>query len=178
MRREPFHLSANEEETAMTIGSKTIERLKNLGPLGDRRETLQVERDGVHVECDLVGADSMSCAFSELRLDVPGHEAAETEALNRWADALSNRVTYLLEGLERLETDVESGSVLLRSAPPEKTPTHTLYYELMLRQGGQLQLRRFRNGTGRERRTQVPCTCTFEQLEKLLDDLVRSTEAV
>ena len=160
----------------MTLGSKTIERLKTLGSFPEGRQTLRVEHDGFRTECDLVVADSLSCAFSELRLEAPNREADEADALNRWADALSNRVTYLLEGLERLETDVESGTVMLRSAPPEKTPTQTLYYEILLRQGGHLSLRRYSNGCGRERRTQVPCTCTHEQLEKLLDDLVRSVQ--
>jgi hypothetical protein len=159
---------------AMTLASQTIEQLKSLGPLHGRRETLRVEQEGVRVECDLVAADSLSCSFSELRLEVPGHVDDEADALNHWADALSRRVTYLLEGLERLETDVESGTVMLRSSPPEKTAEHTHYYELLLQRGGHLRLRRYRTGPEGGRRAEVACTCTHEQVAKLVDDLVRS----
>ena len=87
----------------MTLGSKTIERLKALGSFPEGHETLRVEHDGFRTECDLVAVDSLSCAFSELRIEAPNREAGEAGALNAWADALSNRVTYLLEGLERLD---------------------------------------------------------------------------
>lgn len=160
----------------MTLGSKAIDRLKERGPLVGGGETLRIEVDGIGAECDLVAADSLGCSFDELRLQVPTRQSTESDALNRWADALTGRVTYLLEHLERLETDADLGTVLLRSAPPEKKPSQTLYYELLLQRAGRLRLRRYRNKSGRPRREGVPCTCTHEQLEKLLDDLVRSAD--
>ena len=134
--------------------------------------------DGVDLAVDFTAVDSMSCAFRELRLRVPRLAAAGLDPLKTWAQALSQRVTYLLENIGPLELDAATGQVLIRSTAPAQQSGATTFYEILLSsQGsGQFALRRYRSqkGGGRE---QVDLQVTHEVLRKLVVDLVETIPA-
>ena len=119
--------------------------------------------------------DSLSCAFRELTLEVPGLQTAPFTTLETWARNLSQRITYLLEQIGPLELDPNAGQVLIRSTPPDQLPDGTQYYEIMLSQNaGAFVLKRYKAIKGTPGRTQVDLQVTHEVLYKLVDDLEAS----
>ena len=85
------------------------------------------------------------------------------------------RLTYLLEAVGPIELDARSVTVQLRSIPPHKDETETEYYELLVRTGGQLLFRRYRQPASGDRRP-IPATLTKEVVARLAADFLRSVE--
>jgi hypothetical protein len=131
---------------------------------------------GVDLAIDFTAVDSMSCAFRELRVRVPRLATAGFEALKAWAQALSQRVTYLLENIGPLELDPASGQVLIRSTAPDQQAGTASFYEVLLSShgSGQFTLRRYRSQKGAASREQVDVQVTHEVLRKLVIDLVET----
>jgi hypothetical protein len=129
---------------------------------------------GLRLQVDFTAVDTMSCSFAQIELFVPTLQNAAFDALRNWADSLSRRLTYLLENIGPLEYDPAAGQVLIRSAPPDKLPDGTQYYEIVLSShtGGNFSLRRYRSTKGQPGRAPVDITVTHEVLLKLADDLV------
>ncbi|SFI54179.1 hypothetical protein [Planctomicrobium piriforme] len=132
------------------------------------------DASGITLQLDLSQLDSMSCAFSELSLFVPKLRNAPFDVLKRWATALSQRVSYLLEKIGPLEFDPKNGQVLIRSTPPNTLSSGTQYYEIMLSSSGNgtFVLKRFKSIAGQPGRQAVDIQVTHEVLLKLVDDLI------
>ncbi len=127
---------------------------------------------GLALQIQFTVVDALSCAFSELTLEVPGLQSAAFATLENWARQLSRKITYLLEQIAPLEIDPTAGEVLIRSTPPDQLPDGTQYYEIMLSQrAGAFVLKRFRSTRGTPGRSQVDLMVTHEVLFKLADDL-------
>jgi hypothetical protein len=129
---------------------------------------------GIQVEIDLTQVDSLGCAFRQITVHVPAMSQATFDVLKRWADALSQRITYLLEQLTPLEYDPQAGQVLIRSTRPDQLPDGTQYYEMVLSSHGTgtFTLKRFSSIKGTPGRTQIDLLVTHEVLYKLCDDLI------
>jgi len=135
---------------------------------------------GLSVRIELTVIDSLSCAFSELTLFVPQLQNCPFDALKKWAAALSQKITYLLEGLGPLEFDPSAGHVLIRSTPPQHLPSGTQFYEMMLSSsgGGSFTMRRYQAVAGQAGRNPVDVQVTYEVLLRLIDDLVDTIPGV
>lgn len=129
---------------------------------------------GMTLEIELTLVDSLACAFLQITLHVPGMGQSTFDALKRWADTLSHRITYLLEQLTPLEYDPAGGQVLIRSTHPDQLPDGTHYYEMVLssRGTGTFTLRRYQSIKGTPGRTPIELLVTHEVLCKLCDDLI------
>ena len=129
---------------------------------------------GIQVEIDLTQVDSLGCAFRQITVHVPAMSQAAFDTLKRWANALSQRISYLLEQLSPLEYDPQAGQVLIRSTRPDQLPDGTQYYEMVLSSHGTgtFSLKRFRSVKGTPGRTQIDLQVTHEVLCKLCDDLI------
>ena len=129
---------------------------------------------GIQVEIDLTQVDSLGCAFRQITVHVPAMSQAAFDVLKRWADALSQRITYLLEQVSPLEYDPQAGQVLIRSTRPDQLPDGTQYYEMVLSSHGTgtFSLKRFSSIKGTPGRTQIDLLVTHEVLCKLCDDLI------
>lgn len=164
----------------MTLKTQLANQLTNLaGYAGPQTYTATLSGpDQVALEIDFVAVDSMSCSFRELRIAVPALATAGFDALKTWAEALSKRITYLLENLGPLEFDPDVGEVLLRSSKPD-TADGTQYYEILLKTSaaGSFSLRRYRAEKGVAGRTPVDLQTTHEVLQKLVRDLVETIPA-
>ena len=164
----------------MTLRTQLTNQLSHLaGSSGPQTSTATLSGpDQVALEIDFVAVDSMSCSFRELRIHVPDLASAGFDVLKSWAEALSKRVTYLLENLGPLEFDPDAGEVLLRSTKPD-TADGTQYYEILLKTStaGSFSLRRYRAEKGIPGRTPVDLQTTHEVLHKLVRDLVETIPA-
>ena len=95
--------------------------------------------------------------------------AAPIDQLKKVADALSKRLTYLLEPISPIEVDADQCVVQLRSNPPQRDDNGTQYYELLVRRGGELSLRRYQKQSGGVRQG-VPAQVTREVFLRLIGD--------
>lgn len=130
----------------------------------------------LHVALDFTAVDSMSCSLAEIRVLAPSLSAAGPKVLKEWAEALSRRITYLLEHIGPLEFSTDQGQVLIRSNPPDKQAGVTQFYEILLQShaGGKFTLRRYRSEKGALGRKAVDIQVTHEVLHKLINDLVET----
>lgn len=119
----------------------------------------------------LTTIDSLACELTHLTLRTPALAGASTERLQDVAKQLAGRLTYLLEPIQPIECDAEGCVVQLRSNPPQRGDDGTSYYELLVRRGGELSLRRWKKATSGAR-SALPCTVTREVLLRLIGDLV------
>ena len=87
------------------------------------------------------------------------------------AASLAKRLTYLLEPISLLETDAESVSIQMRSNPPQVGDDGRSYYELLVRRGGEVTLRRYHKAAGQPRQV-IAAHVTREVLARLADDFV------
>ena len=135
---------------------------------------------GLTLTVGFVAVDSMSCAFESLSLQVPQLVGHEVQLLNQWAEALSKRVTYLLEHIGPIEIDPSGNQVLIRSTPPDLSQGTRHFYEVLLsaQANGTFLLRRFQSETGQSGRKPVDILLTNPTLEKLVRDLVETIPEV
>lgn len=118
-------------------------------------------------------ADALAVAFTELRLQTDRLKGAPVERVRAVAEKLTQRVTYLLEPLTPVEIDRELAVVQMRSATPQQDNESSAYYELLVRTGGSLSLRRYRKPRG-VMREPIDATVTREVLKRLAGDFVAS----
>jgi hypothetical protein len=121
-------------------------------------------------ECQIAGLDSLGCAFADFELTIGKLSAAPIEQLKRVAEALSSRLTYLLEPIYPIEVDRDQCVVQMRSSPPQKDDNGTSYYELLVARGGRLSLNRFSRPAGQTERQAVPAHVTREVFLRLVRD--------
>ncbi len=128
------------------------------------------------LRCELTDAGPLACTFTRLSYQTDALADVTVEELSRISQWLAARVTYLLEPLAPVELDSSEGVVQMRSTPPQQQDDETSYYELVIRQGGQVAITRFQQ-RGDGARKNVPATLTREVLLRLVGDLVAAVHA-
>jgi hypothetical protein len=119
---------------------------------------------------EFLALDRVGCEFVALSVKTPKLRGASTERLQQIAQALSAKLTYLLEPISPIEVDHQQCVVQMRSSPPQKNDDGTTYYELLVRAGGELALSRFTKAVGSVRQP-VAAQVTREVLLRLVGDL-------
>ena len=132
--------------------------------------TLTVERDGKQLSCVLTTLDSLACAFTSLSLRSDRLAGASIERLKTVAGNLAKRLTYLLEPISPIETDIDRCIVQMRSLPPKQQSDQVDYYELLVARSGELALARYSRAKGGQRAA-IPAQVTREVLVRLAADL-------
>lgn len=165
----------------MSLRDQIEAQLQQLHAAGAGMPTTAQASDaaGRVLRIELTSVDSLSCAFSELSLFVPSLQQAAFDALKQWAQALSQKITYLLENIGPLEFDPAAGEVLIRSTPPQQLSSGAQFYEIILSSAGSgtFLLRRYRSVAGQPGRTAVDIQVTREVLSRLIDDLLSTIPA-
>ena len=121
----------------------------------------------------LTDAGPLAVSFSELRLTTEELEGAGVERVRRVAEWLTERVTYLLEPLTPVEIDQELAVVQMRSVDPAQDEQGASYYELLVKTGGSVSLRRYRKPRGAMWEP-IDATVTREVLGRLAGDFMES----
>jgi hypothetical protein len=131
---------------------------------------LDLRAAGDRLTAELLSIDTLACEFSHLTLHTDGLAGASSERLQAVAKTLSQRLTYLLEPIAPIETDAEGCTVQMRSSPPQRGDDGACYYELLVRRGGELDLRRWKKAASGAR-TPLTAAVTREVFARLVDDL-------
>jgi hypothetical protein len=151
----------------MTIQNQFQQQLTKLGTGG--AATLTAETEPKKITCDVVERNPLAVSFNVLRLTTSELASASAADLERIGKSLSDRLTYLMEPIAPIEIDAQACVVQLRSNPPQRDDDGRSYYELTVRRGGEIALKRFRKDNGNARRP-VAATVTREGLLRLVGD--------
>lgn len=139
------------------------------------RGLLQVDTPEGRIEADLVAVDVIGCSFQTLGYSTNRLADATLDRLKEISDALTRKLTYLLEPIGLIEADADRCSVQLRSSPPKKDEDGASYYELLVRRGGDITLSRYSKRPGQLRQI-VPANVTREVLVRLADDFADAVD--
>jgi hypothetical protein len=118
---------------------------------------------------ELIAVDAIGCSFRQLVYLTDKWAETTVNELKQLCQQLAERLTYLLEPIEALETDSEHCVVQMRSRPPTRVQGGASYYELVASRGGELTLVRFEKVPGKPR-TIIPAHVTREVFERLASD--------
>jgi len=160
----------------MSLSRKIAAELDDLARTDASPRPLAAE-DGGHTLClPLKMATPVGIECDGLQFTVADRADLSLDDLRAWGTRLAAKLTYLMEPLAVLEADALGGEVILRSQAPTSRPGRRSYYEVRLRRTGAMTLERVVfDETTRQRRT-VPCQFTNEVLERLVDDLVATSD--
>ena len=135
------------------------------------RGRLEIDTGAGRLSADILAADAIGCTFETFSYATDKLAGLSMDKLKKLSDALTARLTYLLEPISTVETDAETATVQLRSNPPQKDEDGSSYYELLVRRGGELTLCRYQKAPGQPRQI-VPAHLTRQVFERLADDFV------
>jgi hypothetical protein len=153
----------------MTLKANTQSAIANLNPAAGLPQKLSVSDAGQRLTAEIAAFDALALAFDHVTVISDSLAAAPIDQLKKVADSLSQRLTYLLEPISPIEVDADQCIVQLRSNPPQRDDNGTRYYELLVRRGGEVSLRRFQKQPGGTRQT-VPAQVTREVFLRIVDD--------
>ncbi len=127
----------------------------------------------ISITAQVIASQPFGCALEEIELQANHLTNASMDVLKKWANALCQKVTYLLESLGPLEFDQDGQEVLIRSIPPSSLTSAKRYYEIRLTTLGQgrFVLGRYEAVPGQSRSRQ-PLELGIEQIVRLGNDLV------
>ena len=136
--------------------------------------TVTVEDSPDRLTLNLTALDTVGLAFTAMEYANTSRTERSSDALKKWGDRLSKKISYLMEPLKVLEVHEEGGEVQMRSQSPTARETERAYYEMRLFRSGILRMERFVFDESTRQRRQVPCQLTRETLERLADDIAAS----
>lgn len=157
----------------MSILTEFANQLK--GTTSQETPTVLIAADGGNqLKVSLVAVDSIGCSFELMELECPQLQHRSAVELQKLADELASRITYLLEPIRTVEVDAENATIQMRSERPHASEDGKSYYELLARPGS-LRLCRYlkQPGAVRER---TPAHVTQEVVLRLVSDLVGAVE--
>jgi len=137
--------------------------------IGKQHQCVTAADGSRKVRCEVDQCDQLAVAVYELVLETTELADIEVAQLQAASQALCDRVTYLLEPISPIETDVDGCVVQMRSTPPQQQDDGRYYYELFLRRGGSVTLHRYEKHPGQIRQ-RVAATLTHEVLGRLVED--------
>lgn len=160
----------------MNLKDQIRASLAGLAPFTHGTQLLEASDGALHVRIDLVSLDRLACAIDEYVLRSNTLRGANADRLKQVAEILSGSLTYLLEPISPIEIDPHGCTVQMRSNPPQKDDDRTSYYELLVRDSGELSLCRYVRPAGQPR-TRIPAEVTREVLLRLVNDFATATGA-
>jgi hypothetical protein len=151
----------------MTIRNEFQRQLQQTA--GPGPATIKVAAGDVRAICEVEELDRFGVSCRELRVDSGVLANATMPQLQDLSTRLAGRLTYLLEPVSPIESDGETCTVQMRSNPPQRDDDGTRYYELLVRRGGGISLRRWHAPRGQSRQP-VAAELTREVLVRLVGD--------
>jgi hypothetical protein len=125
-------------------------RLLSSARLSSWPRELVADAPSGRLTAQMTAVDRIGCTFDRFVFASDRLAGASIEALEKTAQALASKLSYLLEAISPVEIDKEGCVVQMRSSPPTQEDGQTSYYELVVRKG-EIALCRFTRQTGQAR---------------------------
>ena len=149
----------------MSLTKRINEQLQKAPP--DQAVAIGASEGKLRLELKLADSSRLGCLLDRLHL-----EHAEGGQLAVDPAQIVERMTYLGERLEIIETEGEKGMTILRSTPPRVDGEVISFYEMVLEESTRLSLVRYKYDPETEERTPMPAPLTRDTLERLISDLI------
>lgn len=133
----------------------------------DQAVEIGASEEKLRVEVKLADSSRLGCLFNRLHL-----EYTESGQLAVDPVQIVERITYLGERLEIIETEGKEGMTILRSTPPRADGEVISFYEMVVDESTRLSLVRYKYDPKTEERTPMPAPLTRDTLERLIGDLI------
>ena len=149
----------------MSLTERINEQLQKAPP--DQAVEVKASEGKLRVKIKLADSSRLGCLLDSLHLE-------HTEGGKMGVDPVQvvERITYLGERLEIIETEGNEGMTILRSTPPRVDREVVSFYELVLERTTRLSLVRYKNDPRTKTRTPMPAPLTRDALERLISDLI------
>lgn len=149
----------------MTLAKSINDQLQNASP--DQPVEMRAFDEKLRVEVKLADCGRLGCLLDSLNLEhvQEGHLAVDPVQV-------AERITYLEERLDIIETEGEEGRILLRSAPPKVNGQAISFFEVVLDRSTRLSLMRYMYDANSGVRMPVSAPLTRDALERLIRDLL------
>lgn len=149
------------DELLQQLDGPTVDGAVLASADGGDRLTLRVD----HVS-------KLAASVWELELATDRLAGAPIERVRELASELSERVNYLLEPITPIESDTEACVVQMRSTQPDRSGDGAAsYYEVLVKTGGSVSLRRYEKPKGALRKP-LAMTLTKEVIGKVAADFL------
>lgn len=159
----------------MALKQQLVQQLQQYAAAGSGPFALDEPTPVGRLTATIHAADRLACSFESLQLESDKLAQKSIDDLKQISNRLCAKVSYLLEPIALIETDVDTCTTQLRSSPPAKEDDQTIYYEILVRRGGTIALCRYQKQPGDVRQS-VPATLTHEVFARLADDFVAAVE--
>lgn len=149
----------------MSLTERINEQLQKAPP--DQAVEVKASEGKLRVEIKLADSSRLGCLLDSLHLE-------HTEGGKMAVDPVQvvERITYLGERLQIIETEGNEGMTILRSTPPRVDGEVVSFYELVLDRTTRLSLVRYKHDPRTKTRTPMPAPLTRDTLERLIGDLI------
>jgi len=154
----------------MTLAKSINDQLQNASP--NQAVEVRAFDEKLRLEVKLADCGRLGCLLDSLNLE---HIQDGQLAVN--AVQVAERITYLEERLDIIESEGEKGRTLLRSTPPKVDGQAVSFFEMVLDRSTRLSLVRYRYDANSGERTPVSAPLTRDTLERLIGDLLELTDA-
>ena len=148
-----------------TLGKKLIDALKN--STGSGKRDIEVDHEGASARAKVRGSGPYGSSIEGLSIRVPDGEGDVD--IDRQADDLVDRLSYLPERIKKHEIAPGLGGGVLRSEPDDMRERE--YQEIKLNGGHEADVRRYKYDDKKRERHEIPQNYAHETLERLTDDL-------
>jgi hypothetical protein len=133
----------------------------------DQALEVKASDEKLRVEVKLADYGRLGCLLDSLHIEhVKGGQLSVDPV------QIVERITYLGERLEVIETEGEEGLTILRSTPPRVDGEVISFYEIGLDRSTRLSLVRYKHDPKTAERTPMPAPLTRDALERLIGDLI------
>lgn len=149
----------------MSLTKRIHEELQKAPP--DQAVAIGASEGKLRVEVKLADSSRLGCLLERLDLE---HTAGGQLAVD--PVQVVERITYLGERLEIIETEGKEGMTILRSTPPRVDGEVVSFYELLLERSTRLSLARYKHDPRTKTRTPMPAPLARDTLERLVGDLI------
>ncbi len=149
----------------MSLKKRINEQLQKAPP--DQAVAVGASEGKLRLEVKLADSSRLGCLLDSLQL-----EHTEGDPLGVDPVQVVERITYLGERLEIIESEGNEGMTILRSTPPRVDGEVVSFYELVLDRSTRLSLVRYKHDPRTKKRTPMPAPLTRDSLERLISDLI------
>jgi hypothetical protein len=149
----------------MNLTKNIMEQLQKAPP--DQAADIRASDGKLRVDLKLADWSRLGCLLARLDIENTPEGCLKADPVR-----IEERINYLEERLQIIETEEGEGRTILRSSPPRVDEEGIRFFEMVLDRSTRLSLVRYRYDSKMDERTPVPAPLTRDTLERLLSDLI------